>query len=261
MPAKQHSQTIFGAFVPGNVSNVKDYSVRHSITAIPAGVGSKPLESTVIRPVLLQKKGLITLAKLCPQLQAPGLRNSLGVLSRHCRFWQKLGLSLLENEPNSTLPVISVPSKDGGPSVIADSFKIALRSQAAFVQHVLATTFVAHLRPMILQRVLEKLDERGAEYFTRTRQKWYCPEGVSIKELCPPGSEKYKQQMEKLRAGLNTINGFLLSNGQLEDDAMSPLLENYPSSPLTSSPSGYRHWVMGTDGPTFADFCLGGILV
>lgn len=195
-------------------------------------------------------------------------------------LWQKLGLSLLENEPNSTLPVISVPSKDGGPpSVIADSFKIALfldreypdtprvlppntvALQAAFVQHVLATTFVAHLRPMILQRVLEKLDERGAEYFTRTRQKWYCPEGVSIKELCPPGSEKYKQQMEKLRAGLNTINGFLLSNGQLEDDAMSPLLENYPSSPLTSSPSGYRHWVMGTDGPTFADFCLGGILV
>jgi hypothetical protein len=44
------------------------------------------------------------------------------------RLWRELGLSPLSGPgPSTILPVISVPSKDGGPpSVIADSFNIAL---------------------------------------------------------------------------------------------------------------------------------------
>jgi hypothetical protein len=44
------------------------------------------------------------------------------------KLWRELGLSPLAGPgPSTILPVISVPSTDGGPpSVIADSFNIAL---------------------------------------------------------------------------------------------------------------------------------------
>ncbi|PVG03645.1 hypothetical protein CPB86DRAFT_694937 [Serendipita vermifera] len=170
-------------------------------------------------------------------------------------LWEKLGLSPLDeglNMPQTTLPVISVPSKDGGPpSVIAESFNIALfldhefpntprvipentaALQSSFVRTTLVNLLVTPIRPLVLPTVVHRLDERGAHYFRETREKAF---GMKLEELTPPG-EKRETRLNASQKSFTAVSEILSMNGD-----------------------SHTSWVMGSVGPTFADFAIGGIL-
>ena len=169
------------------------------------------------------------------------------------QLWKTLGLSPLAEQPSTTLPIISVPSTDGGPpSVIADSFNIAIfldhefpntpavipentgALQASWV-NTLSMIVAPAFRPLILSNAARQLDERGAAYFRRTREKAF---GIPLEQIAPPG-EKRDAAIEKMKSSLSRLAGMLDANG---------------------GEQGARDWVMGSKGPTLADFALGGTL-
>ncbi|KIM25037.1 hypothetical protein M408DRAFT_331497 [Serendipita vermifera MAFF 305830] len=170
------------------------------------------------------------------------------------QLWQTLGLSPLAADPKTFLPLISVPSTDGGPpSVIADSFDIALYLDYEFPETpavippntgalqsswalTLRTLVVPNLRPLILPQLVHKLDERGATYFRQTREKTF---GMKLEELAPPGPKR-DEALKKLERSLNDLFDMLKTNRGHDEQ--------------------HLEWVMGAVGPTFADFALGGIL-
>ena len=92
-------------------------------------------------------------------------------------------------------------------------------------------------RLLILSRVVSELDDPGAAYFRQTREKSF---GMKLEELAPPG-EKQDAAIEKMKQGLSSLNNMLNANGDYEEHS--------------------RDWVMGSVGPTFADFALGGMLI
>lgn len=100
----------------------------------------------------------------------------------------------------------------------------------------LASQLSPTLRPLILPYLVHNLDDQGAAYFRRTREKLF---GMKLEELSPPG-EKRDQVIEKIKGALGQLHDMLNANGA--HDAHS------------------KDWVMGSVGPTFADFALGGIL-
>ncbi|KAG8753646.1 hypothetical protein FRC14_005841 [Serendipita sp. 396] len=212
-------------------------------------------------------------------------------------LWERLGLSPdidKSGKPNTFLPIISVPSNEGGPpTVIAESFNIALfldheypdtprvippntaALQASFVQ-TLRSTLISSLGPLLVSQIPSKLDPGGASYFVRTRKESWAVQ--NLEDVAPYGSEKRREYEKKLHASFRTLYALLSSNGGMrEPDIFSP-----PTSPIISSGSGFpfnsagvsvdvgggvklgrtgeTHWVMGPIGPTFADFALGGML-
>jgi len=167
--------------------------------------------------------------------------------------WKTLGLSPLAEQPSTTLPVISVSSVGGGPpSVVADSFKIAIfldnefpdtpavippntgALQASWI-NTLNMMVLPTFRPLLVANIVGHLDERGAAYFRRTREKAW---GMPLEQLAPPGVKR-DEAMEKMKHSLNRLAGMLNVNAGEE---------------------GAGDWVMGSQGPTLADFALGGTL-
>ncbi|CAG8709427.1 6681_t:CDS:2, partial [Acaulospora colombiana] len=170
-------------------------------------------------------------------------------------LWEKLGLSPVDNGPNqptSTLPVISVASENGGPpSVVADSFNIALfldhefpdtprvipdntaALQASFARTTLRDLLVFPLAPLVMLTTHQRLDDRCARYFRETREKSF---GVKLEELSPPG-EKREARLKAAQKALTTLSEIINTNGSRRDT-----------------------WFMGDVGPTFADFAMGGTL-
>jgi glutathione S-transferase len=108
--------------------------------------------------------------------------------------------------------------------------------QASWV-HTLHTLVVGPFRLLILPGEVSKLDDPGAVYLRQTREKTF---GVKLEELAPPG-EKRDAAIEQLKHGLSSLNGMLNANGDYEERS--------------------RDWVMGSVGPTFADFALAGFLM
>jgi glutathione S-transferase len=172
-------------------------------------------------------------------------------------LWQELALSPLgdsaQSGPTATLPVISVPSKDGKgpPTVIADSLNIALyldheypdtpsvippntaALQASFCA-LLPSLLSPNLRPLLMPSTIQRLDDRGSQYFVKMRLDWY---GFDVNKL--PDRDT---SLGKLQQAFSSLHEILNTNrGELPADA----------SPV---------WVMGSVGPTFADFALGSFL-
>lgn len=107
--------------------------------------------------------------------------------------------------------------------------------QASWV-HTLSTLVTPSFRPLIFASEVHQLDDRGAAYLRQTREEIF---GVKLEELAPPG-EKREAAIEKLKQSLTRLSTMLNANGSQEENA--------------------RDWVMGSIGPTFADFALGGLL-
>jgi glutathione S-transferase len=101
----------------------------------------------------------------------------------------------------------------------------------------LSTLLADSFRPLILPAEVSKLDDPGAAYLRQTREKIF---GMKLEELTPPG-EKQDAAIEKMKHCLSSLNGMFNANGSYEERS--------------------RDWVMGSVGPTFADFALGGILI
>lgn len=169
-------------------------------------------------------------------------------------LWRKLGLSPLDQNPRCTLPVISIPSKDdrNPPTVIADSFNIALyldheypdvtippvvppnsaALQAGFVR-LLSELLPVALSPLTIRTIIQRLDERGGKYYKESRTKWY-----GLHDLDEPLSTENREKYTKLlKKNLKSLRNILAANGS------------------------NGSWVMGSIGPTFADFVLGGHLL
>ncbi|CAG7855051.1 SubName: Full=Uncharacterized protein {ECO:0000313/EMBL:CCA75648.1} [Serendipita indica DSM 11827] len=95
------------------------------------------------------------------------------------------------NRPKTFLPVISVPSEDGGPpSVIADSINIAIFLDAEYPD----TPRVLPPNTRALQIAFAKrstLDPRGAEYYKSTREKWF---NIQLDEYYPRSPEAFQAQ-------------------------------------------------------------------
>lgn len=187
-------------------------------------------------------------------------------------LWIRLGLSPMDqgpNRPKTFLPVISVPSEDGGPpSVIADSINIAIfldaeypdtprvlppntrALQIAFAQNVVISTLAPAIFPFILPRMPATLDPRGAEYYKSTREKWF---NIQLDEYYPRSPEAFQAQLDKIHGALDVINRFLEYNRQ---EGMTVKVDG-----ATSAMEAQNEWVMGSFGPTFADFGIGALLL
>lgn len=100
----------------------------------------------------------------------------------------------------------------------------------------LRSQLIVTLPPFVVPNFVHKLDDQGAEYFRRTREQAY---GMKLEELYPTG-EKRDQAVETMRGAFNKLNDMLNANG--------------------AHNASSKDWVMGSIGPTFADFALGGIL-
>ncbi|KAG8843640.1 hypothetical protein FRB91_003224 [Serendipita sp. 411] len=195
-------------------------------------------------------------------------------------LWAELGLEPITDGsiPFTTfLPVISVPPKDGkGPrTAIAESFNIALYLDRAFPEtprvipphtaalhsafiQALSTTFSAPLRPIMIPQVPFVLaDPLGAAYFTRMREKTFPAPvtssaggsgGVKLAEVSPRGSEKRKADMENAKKALQALDRIFKANqGEQEQGETN------------KEGKSMDGWIMGSVGPTFADFAIGAI--
>ncbi|KAG8803191.1 hypothetical protein FRC17_006226 [Serendipita sp. 399] len=198
-------------------------------------------------------------------------------------LWEKLGLKPITDGSNiasTFLPVVSVPSKEEGkpPTIVADSFNIALfldkrfpetprvippdtaGLQSSFIQTLTLTVFVP-LRPIAIPQVPSILVlPKESEYYTRTREKTFSSnagggEGgrrLRLEEVSPKGSEKRKADLESVRRGLATMSRILHANRkQVESDE-----DDEKKNKEGEDEVG---WVMGSVGPTFADFALGAV--
>jgi glutathione S-transferase len=95
----------------------------------------------------------------------------------------------------------------------------------------------ASFRPLVVLSQVSKLDDRGTVYFRETREETF---GMKLEEFAP-SCEKRDAAIEKMKDDLSCLNRMLNANGGYEENA--------------------RDWVMGSLGPTFADFALGGLLI
>lgn len=90
--------------------------------------------------------------------------------------------------------------------------------------------------PLLLPATPSKLDDRGAEYFRQTRKEWY-----RIQTDSPPQDTR-RNDLDKLRRAFTSLFEILNTNRSENDRGSDP------------------EWVMGTLGPTYADFALGAYL-
>lgn len=127
-----------------------------------------------------------------------------------------------------TLPAIkhpaSLPNAPNG--TINDSWPIALHLEAAFtapqhptifpsgeasialaiaVQKILSQVIVKGMN-LVLPKIPAILDERGREYFERTRAEWF---GCEVCDLAPKGDEETKKAWEVLEGELLTLTEML----------------------------------------------------
>ncbi|CAG8771749.1 2816_t:CDS:2, partial [Acaulospora colombiana] len=105
--------------------------------------------------------------------------------------------------------------------------------QASFARNTLPSLLATPIRPTLLPTIHQRLDERGASYFRETREKAF---GMKLEEVSPPG-DKREAHLKAVQKSFNALSDMLDMNGPSNVD-----------------------WVMGSVGPTFADFAIGGIL-
>jgi glutathione S-transferase len=77
------------------------------------------------------------------------------------------------------------------------------------VQYYLMASIAMPIFPFLLPRVVALLDDRGAEYFKRTREEDF---GFEISEAIHDDKEKLEEAWDKARSGLKRVNGMLLDN-------------------------------------------------
>ncbi|KZV79730.1 hypothetical protein EXIGLDRAFT_714809 [Exidia glandulosa HHB12029] len=133
-----------------------------------------------------------------------------------------------------TLPVIEDDARH--PGVISDSSSIAeyiesnyptpsvLPSssrtlQACFVSY-LATNLLPALRPLVIPAVHRILDQRGQEYYRRTREPQF---GVALEKILPYGSAAREEQWMKIAGVLDKIAGWFDEN----EGAESPVYADF----------------------------------
>ncbi|KAG8821480.1 hypothetical protein FRC19_007720 [Serendipita sp. 401] len=129
---------------------------------------------------------------------------------------------------------------------------------SAFIQ-ALSTTLFVPLRPIMIPQIpLVLADPLGAAYFTRTREKtFFAPAvtsssggsgGVKLAEVSPRGSEKRKADMENAKKALQALDRIFKANqGEQEQGETN------------KEGKSMDGWIMGSVGPTFADFAIGAI--
>jgi len=114
------------------------------------------------------------------------------------------------SDPCYTFPAIADPNGNGGYTYVSDSYKIARYLEKTYpntkpifpantlpLQHIfrshLVPIFWGPCFPLLLPLVPPMLDDRGAEYFIRTREASF---GKKMSELVPDGSKSWAKVHE-----------------------------------------------------------------
>jgi len=130
-----------------------------------------------------------------------------------------------------TLPVISIPSDDGGPpTIVEDSGKIAAYLDKEYPEHPLFPEGSHAIQGIVIDWLASKimypetlsfpltppiLDERAAEYFRESRKKWH---GKDVDEYATPGPER-EAAWAFLEKGFGGLASMLDQNaGEPEDE-------------------------------------------
>lgn len=120
----------------------------------------------------------------------------------------------------------TLPAIDHDGKTIMDSLKIALYLDEKFpdaprlipegtlplyraLQSYTALSITTHVFPLLLPRVIAFLDDRGAEYFRRTREEAV---GYTITDAINQNEAKVNECWEKATAGLKMVNQMLDDN-------------------------------------------------
>ncbi len=87
------------------------------------------------------------------------------------------------------------------PSIFPEPGALAL---AQLVDHTLVTRVFPAVLKMLLPKIPAILDERGAEYFRRTREEWF---GQPLEQMCIDPESHWSELEKELAIFSNILNG------------------------------------------------------
>lgn len=94
------------------------------------------------------------------------------------------------------------------PALFPDASSVAF---SRLVQYHLMSSIRAPIFPYLLPRIVDMLDDRGAEYFRRTREEAFK---ITISESIHEDKEKLEEAWKKAAPGLKIVNDMLKDNAE-----------------------------------------------
>ncbi|KIW75817.1 hypothetical protein Z517_10561 [Fonsecaea pedrosoi CBS 271.37] len=136
------------------------------------------------------------------------------------------------------------------PSLFPDQHSL---EQTRQVQGII-TRILPATRRLIIPSVPDILDDRGREYFIRTRSEWF--EVSSLDELRPKTQEEMDRLWANIEAELDPILRALQDCPQVKGPELHDALDWNSDASTVHGSSDRVRYLSGTSSPTYADFIL-----